>query len=493
MKPALSLILLAGFFTGCMKYNPEITEADLQTSVGFLASDSLLGRATGSDQLQEAAAWISDRFSEAGLVPLGDSGSYFRSWPFVSGVEMKPSTAVVANGTALLRPADFQPAAFSGSASLRDLEVAFAGFGLDLPDGSYSEYGGEPVTGKAVVVFSGNPDKSNPHSLFASSSSSSVRVKARTADAKGAAALLVVNPFNPDNLSDQLPAPVYDRGAMVDIPVVYIKRSVVDSWLKTAGKPGLETLEKQITPSKPGKVISVPGVRLDVNVSAVLVKKPAVNVVGLIEGTDPVLKNEYVVIGAHYDHLGMGGQGSLYRGPEPQIHNGADDNASGTAGLIELIQAIAGGKNLPKRSIIAAAFSGEELGLLGSTALVDSFPVPLNQVVAMFNFDMIGRLDSLGQVVIYGTGTSPGFSSMLDSLNSGTGLVLTHKPEGYGPSDHSVFYSKGIPVLFFHTGLHSDYHRPTDDAETLNYQGMTNLLQLSLKTVLTFTFLQMEV
>jgi len=180
-------------------------------------------------------------------------------------------------------------------------------------------------------------------------------------------------------------------------------------------------------------------------------------------------------MGAHFDHLGMGETGSLYRGSEPQIHNGADDNASGTTGVLELAEKFGNEKDNLKRSILFVTFSGEELGLLGSSYFVNNTPLPVSGMSTMINMDMIGRLNDKQELIVYGTGTAKEWKALLDSLNS-YNLTLAFHEDGYGPSDHSSFYAKGIPVLFFFTGTHQDYHRPSDDADKINNRGEAKIL-----------------
>jgi Zn-dependent M28 family amino/carboxypeptidase len=195
------------------------------------------------------------------------------------------------------------------------------------------------------------------------------------------------------------------------------------------------------------------------------------NIVGYIEGNDPVLKNEVLVLGAHMDHLGMGGPGSGSRVPDTiAIHNGADDNASGTAALLELAQAFAARSTQLKRSLLFIFFSGEELGTLGSGYYVSQPFFPLKETVAMLNLDMVGRLQNRA-LTVGGTGTSSIWGGLLAGENKDSAFVLTLNPEGYGPSDHSSFYGKDIPVLFFFTGYHDDYHKPSDDWDKINYAG----------------------
>jgi hypothetical protein len=202
------------------------------------------------------------------------------------------------------------------------------------------------------------------------------------------------------------------------------------------------------------------------------------NILAFLEGSDPDLKDQYVIIGAHHDHLGMGGEGSSSRRQDTvAVHNGADDNASGVAGVLEISEKLV--TESPARSILFATFGAEEMGLVGSKYLVEHPPVDLSKVQAMINLDMIGRLNEERQLQIGGVGTSPGFESLLDSLNQSFGFKLKFSNEGYGPSDHAAFYARDIPVIFISTGGHPDYHTPDDDLDRINLEGAREVMQFT--------------
>jgi hypothetical protein len=206
----------------------------------------------------------------------------------------------------------------------------------------------------------------------------------------------------------------------------------------------------------------------------------AKNVIGLLPGRDPVLRNETVVVGAHYDHLGLGGFGSLDADSTGQVHNGADDNASGAAMLIRIAERLA--RNPPPRTVLFLAFSGEELGLLGSAHYVKNPVYPLSTTMAMINLDMVGRLRNK-RLIVYGTGTAREFPALIDSLNWHAGFDLKAQGDGYGPSDQSSFYAAGRPVLHIFTDLHEDYHRTTDDWEKINLDGFEQVADFTLGLV----------
>ena len=199
------------------------------------------------------------------------------------------------------------------------------------------------------------------------------------------------------------------------------------------------------------------------------------NVIASLKGSDPALKNEFVIIGAHHDHLGMGGEGSSSRAPDTvAVHHGADDNASGVAGVLEISEVMSAVP--PARSMVFATFGAEEMGLVGSKYLTENPPVDLEAVQAMINLDMIGRLNEERQLQVGGIGTSPGFRDLLDSINVQFGFSLKYSNEGYGPSDHAAFYAKDVPVLFISTGAHPDYHTPEDQLAAINLAGSREVM-----------------
>jgi hypothetical protein len=297
-----------------------------------------------------------------------------------------------------------------------------------------------------------------------------IRGKILVAKDHGAAGVLVVTPVAVDKDDKLIGLHSENNDVTSGIPVINIKRDVGNMLLKSTGYK-IDSLEKMLNRTRKPKTLVLPEV---VTASSEIIQKKArtENVVGMIEGSDPVLKNEYIVIGGHYDHLGFGGPGSGSRMPDTvAIHNGADDNASGAAMVIELAGKLAPEKDKLKRSIIFISFSGEEMGLLGSKYFTDHPPVDLKSIKAMFNFDMVGRFDKEKNAIsISGTGKSLEADSIIKIYEKGLPFTVTHSPDGYGPSDHASFYASNIPVFFFTTGSHMDYHTPFDDADKLDYQ-----------------------
>lgn len=454
--------------------NPEVTTAEIKEHISFLASDKLKGRDSGTEELFGAAVYISDEFKNYGLEPLFKDG-FLQEFPFVKTIELtdKNSLSFSTNGSEVelkLRE-DYITVPFSGNTDV-NASLVFAGFGISASDLNYDDYSGIDVKNKIVIVFRNTPEPAVAHSGF--DAHSPLRKKSSVARDKGAAGIIFINPYDSNKTSDDLVEFSFDRGgAMSDFSVQSVKRIFIEELLHNEGI-NLKDVYNKILESKKPSSFELKNSSAKISTEVKEVEAVSWNVAGYLEGKDPELKNELIIIGAHFDHLGMGGEGSLYRGDEPQIHNGADDNASGTTGVLELAEKFASRKNNLKRSIVFITFSGEELGLLGSNYFVNNLPFPVEDAITMVNMDMIGRLKD-SSLIVYGTGTSSDWKDILNNYNK-YGFKLTFNDEGFGPSDHSSFYGKKIPVLFFFTGTHEDYHKPSDDTEKINFTGEKDIL-----------------
>ena len=452
--------------------SPGITVEELRDHVSFLASDSLKGRKPGTPEDLRAAGYIRRQMERCGVELLGDGG-YLRFDVVVKVVAGENNSLVVAGEEC--RPGlDYTPLSFTERASLT-AAVTFAGYGFDfdLDSLSWHDYEDVDVSGQWVLVLLGDPEadqRESPFALF-----SAEREKAITARDNGAAGVLFVSGegYNP---GDELIDLTYDRSeASVGLPVAHIKRPVADRLLSSSGRT-VNELEAHLNSSRKPSSFAIPA-----SVSAVLEvlkqKGRTQNVVARITAEPGELRDEYILIGAHYDHLGMGGPGSGSRRPDTlAVHNGADDNASGVSALLELTERLAASRSELKRSVIVAAFAAEEMGTLGSKQFVDSAPIDLSAVKLMVNLDMVGRLDEQERVLtVSGTGTADGFEPLIQELFQEHGFAGRTSPEGYGPSDHAPFYAEEIPVLFFMTPPHQDYHTPFDDVEKLNFSGLKTI------------------
>jgi hypothetical protein len=452
--------------------NSQVTVKKLQDHIKYLASDSLRGRLTGSPGDSLAAEYIKGKLISYGLKPL--TGDGLQRYKVTKRVVAGKSNSLSVNGISYVADKDFMPFAFSSNAGIVS-EVVFAGYGFNINTDSlkWNDYEGIDVKGKWVMILRGDPEPENNKSPFISYSAD--RDKALLAKDMGAAGVLMVS--GPILDSQDAFEPLHMEGYSVGIPVLRIKKEVADIILSNSNNT-VALLEKKLNESK--KPFSFP-VKVSVNGKTEIVRELATtrNVVMLLPGEDPKLKDEYVILGAHFDHLGMGGPGSGSRALDTiGIHHGADDNASGVAMMLELAEKFAKTKGSHKRSIICLSFSGEEEGLLGSKHFVDDPGIDLAKVDAMINMDMVGRLNETNNLQIGGVGTATGLKELVYANTDTSIIKLTLSPEGYGPSDHSSFYGKNIPVLFYFTGAHMDYHTPTDTWEKINYKGMVEISDL---------------
>jgi hypothetical protein len=479
MKPINRLLILSGFVVlstiASAQYSPEISVADLQNQIGFLASDSLKGRKPGTPEDVITSNYIRDYFKKAGLKMLFDNG--FQKFDIVSDVNPGKNNSISFDGFSAQQGTDFTPLSFSSSATVT-APVVFAGYGfdLDLDSLKWNDYKGIDIKGKWALILRGDPEPEKQNSEFLAYEQE--RGKVLTAKDKGAAGVFLVSPSDLEK-SDVIMHTQYDKSPSdAGIPVFSITRAMADKLLASMNYT-IAALETEMKDNhKPVSLYLEPTVSATSDV--VKTKVTAQNVAAILEGNDPILKNEYVIIGAHFDHLGMGGEGSGSRAPDQSaVHNGADDNASGTAGVIELAQKLSANRSDLKRSIVFVAFTGEEMGLLGSKEFVNKPPVDLKKVNAMINMDMIGRLNtSTNTISIGGTGTSVEADTLLKILETGRPFKVSHSTDGYGPSDHASFYSENIPVFYFTTGAHDEYHTPADDADKINYSGEVAVLDM---------------
>ncbi|MDF1611067.1 M28 family peptidase [Stygiobacter electus] len=478
MKKLLILLFIVHVinFAQDKDHNPEITAKEIKSHLEFLASDKMKGRFSGSPEERMAGEYIKEQFKSYGLKP-AFNGSWFQEFPFIEKVEMTKINSVKIisdNKKQVLKPSiDFTTLGFSGKTKINS-ELVFVGYGISAPKLNYDDYNGIDVKGKIVIAMKNHPEHDSSKSEF--EKFISLRNKANTAKEKGAVGIIFVNGYYPKN-DDLLSEPKYDGApAMKDFAVIQIKREIIESLLKSKNFL-LEKIQKQIDINKKPNSFELKNIIVDLSTEVKEVQKTARNVGGILEGTDPVLKNEYIVIGAHYDHLGIDQlkDASMYKGTDKQIHNGADDNASGTTGVLEVAEKFASVKNNLKRSILFLAFSGEELGILGSTYFTNNSPIEINKIVAMLNMDMVGRLNNENNLTIIGSGTSSKWKEILNNKNK-YDFKLSMSDGGSGGSDHQAFSNKNIPVLFFFTGTHNDYHKPSDDVDKINFTGEEKVL-----------------
>lgn len=467
---------------------PAISPERMQQHINFLAGPALKGRGTGTPELDRAARYIASEFRKAGLEP-GVGKSFFQEFRVTVGAELgKKNRAAIQRGTGTAEVRlnkDYVPLNFSdtGEASV---PLVFCGYGISADEYRYDDYLHLDVKDRAVIVLRQEPQKNDEKSVFDGrqpTQHSQIVSKAINARNHGARVLILVND-QPGPAEEDL---LIRFGSLTGpenagLLLIQVKREVVDQWLAATGKTlaGLQkTIEEKLEPQS----FYLPDLRINLSMDIRRIMATTQNVAGLLRGRDPQLTQEAIVIGAHYDHLGLGERNSLAPSRAGQVHPGADDNASGTAALLELASALATRRRDLRRSIIFLAFSGEELGLLGSAYYTKNPPWPLDRTTAMLNLDMIGRPRD-GKLYVGGVGTSPAFQQTLEQANR-TGLQLTYSASGYGSSDHTSFYVKDIPVLFFFSGLHADYHKPSDTPDRIQAGEAARVADLVLHTTLT--------
>ena len=478
----------------------SIRAEELREKVTYLASKELKGRGDGSPELRIAAEYIAASFRKNGLKPVGDSGGYFQNFRMFTsrlgaGNRFRVDTVEYALG------ADYVPHYLSPKEDSQGALV-FLGYGLSIPRLKFDELSGVNLRGKIAVVLDWHPHADDFSSAFHRvdpSDPASVLTKARNVARAGAVGLVVIQNPRITNISISESASVFragyprkdvPMGDMEDarnprIPVIFISEAIGRRLI-----PGLRDIQRRIDETLQPQVLDL-GKRAVLNVNVERVPFATQNVVGMIEGRDPRLRREVVVVGAHYDHDGE---------HDGQIWPGADDNASGTAGLMELAEAFGNGYMVPARSILLCAFAGEEKGELGSQHYSDHPVVPIDRTVAMLQMDMIGRNEEHGSnrelmleretaaqnsnaVNIIGTLFSGDLRKLMETANGQVGLDLKFRyddtPENLlRRSDQWPFLQKGIPSLFIHTGDHPDYHQPGDTADKINYPKMEKILKL---------------
>jgi Zn-dependent M28 family amino/carboxypeptidase len=459
-----------------------INSENLRKHIETLASDEYEGRLPGTKGGDLAAEYIKQQFEKIGLEAI--NGSYFQSLEVVTKISLTDNNSLNFNGIEQLVNKDFIPFAFSAYSSFKG-SVVFAGYGFDINENDFkwNDYANIDVKDKWVVVLLGDPENENPKSPFLKYSEP--RSKVITAQDKGAKGVLFIQGTKVSR-KDELLALYYDKSdAKAGIPVVNITRALANKILSPKGTT-IEDLEKNIDSLKVQNSFALEG-EVSAKVELNFEKVPTQNVIGMLKGFGN--ENDYLVIGAHYDHLGWGGPGSGSRKPEENaVHNGADDNASGVAGVIELARILkdinksqmilSDSRKLLQKNIIFIAFTAEELGVLGSRFFVNSKIVDNKKIKAMINMDMIGRLKEDNTLIVGGTGTAKETDTLLDALSEKHSIKLSKSSEGLGPSDHAPFYAEDIPVFFFSTGAHEDYHKPSDDFDKINYPGMEKSLSL---------------
>ncbi len=486
-KPVKYFPVLLFAMQVCLSQKATSPEAfKIAEYVRFLASDELEGRYPGTTGNFRAAEYIENLFKQFGLKSI--ENKYIQTFPFPTKFKISDKNSVVWEKL-IERPGlpkemwkvipkqwkvgvEFQPLTISENGTISG-EVVFAGYGITAKDINYDDYEGIDVNDKIVIVLSDSAEGQPKDERFIPYSKLSY--KAMNAREHGAKGIIFVK-VQSDSANVFYPLRVSSLTKSSGIIAVQATRTEIAKFFPK--EANLYPTELEMQKTKKPKSFLIPDTKVTITVELEKEYVEVPNVFGYIPGTDPVLSQEYIVVGAHFDHLGWGTENSLYRGKTPQIHNGADDNASGVAAILYLAEYLS--RNPLKRSVVVVAFNGEEEGLLGSSFFVKNSPIPIDKIVLMVNFDMVGRMKER-KLNVFGTGSSTTFDKVVDSIADIDSLLLTKGTEGYGPSDHSSFYAAKIPVLFLFTGAHSDYHLPTDDAEKIDCDGIFTVVNYAKK------------
>ena len=463
--------------------SPSLPNADpvrYLDDIKALTTPNMEGRGDGTKGLGRAASLIEHRYKQLGLKPAGSHG-YLQPFTVITGAKLKGKNRVdVQQGgykESLKLNQEFVPFSFSSSGAETG-HMVFAGYGATAEEFGYDDYAGLDVKDKIVLLLRYEPpgfaDKSGHQGL---TQHAQIITKAINARNHGAKAVILVNGKMGEGEEDLLTRFGSVSGPEnVGILLVQAKNSVADGWLRRIGKSLVEA-QAQIDHSTKPASFEFPGdLQVAVDVGIETTRATVNNVLAYLPGKT----DEYVILGAHYDHLGYGNYDSLAPSQIGQIHPGADDNASGTAGLLELARILSPMKGQLQRGILFASFAGEELGLLGSAEWVKEPTMPLDHAVAMINMDMIGRIKD-NKVYIGGVGTGSTFRSLLEQASANSGFKVEYSQGGYAASDHTSFVAKKIPVLFFFSGLHSDYHKPSDTWEKINPNSAAQLVNVVAK------------
>ncbi len=461
--------------------NPPEASLDaawLLGQVKALTAPEMAGRAAGTPGADRAAHHIAQVFRDTGLRPGGEDG-YFQWFEVFTGVHLgQPTHLRVRRGDLILDYAlgeSFLPFRFSESGRVQG-EVVFAGYGITAPDLNYDDYTHLDVEGKIVLVMTHEPrerDETSPFRRPEAFHYTELRHKVINAREHGAKAIIVVTDEVNHRDEPEALTPLRGSGAAQwGIVAVHASRRVAGALLTGSGTT-LAQLQHEIDAHLEPRSRPLAGVTVELEVTLVRERGRTANVVGILPGRDPHLRDEAIVIGGHYDHLGTGMESSLAPDRLGEIHPGADDNASGTAAVMALARAFAraGGT---RRTLIFAAFAAEELGLLGSTHYVKSPPFPLDRTVAMLNLDSVGRMER-NRLHIMGVDSAKELRALVETVGRELGLELRLTGDAFGPSDHTAFYTRDRPVLFFFTGTHPDYHRPSDTWEKINADGLQHV------------------
>ncbi|MBI1369218.1 MAG: M28 family peptidase [Planctomycetes bacterium] len=463
----------------------DITPADLRTHITYLASDALEGRLTGTKGEQLATQYVADNFKSFGLAPAGDGGSYFEPFDFTAGIDLGDHNTLTLRDQTYKLNEDWRPLSFTKPGKIDPTQIVFVGYGIVAPadngNDGYDSYVHQDVSGKWVMMLRYMPEKIDEKERHTLSRYASLRYKAMIARDKGAAGIIIVSGPN-SKVKHQL-VPLGDDASLAgtSVAAITVTDDMANKWLAAAGK-NLKELQDKLDTGDAMIGFDLADLKLSGNMDIRSIKRTGRNVIARLAAGDTPTKSA-VIIGAHVDHLGHGEEsGSLaHAGEQGEIHHGADDNASGVAAMLEIAQWLKHMKDTGKlkleHDVIFAAWSGEELGLIGSSHYVqahdDKDHALRDHVAAYLNMDMVGRY--VDKLIVQGTGSSTHWGALIEKANVPVGLNIATSADSYLPTDSTSFYAHGVPILCAFTGAHEDYHRPTDTADKINYEAAAKI------------------
>jgi hypothetical protein len=494
MTRALAIACLAGAALAAQPADP-ITAARYLEHVKFLSADDLGGRGNGTPGLERAADYIAQQFRTAGLSPGGDQGTFDQAFEVTARIEPPVSSALeittAAGSYRFALGSGYHPLSVRSRpretppTEARLARLVFAGYGIAAPGLGYDDYAGVDLRDAAVIVLTHEPQELDPRSALDGSQltpASTVQAKAREARARGAGLLMVVeDPVHSDGRAMRTPWWNDPRGEDFGLPVVRVSRLRLAQALPDLDLEGVtRTIDRTLEPQS--RVFD--DVTVTFTEHRADVRAAVRNIVGILPGSRGDLASETVVVGAHYDHVGTGGRYSESPDATGEIHNGADDNASGTAAVIEMARAASATRRRFGRTVVFVTFAAEEIGLIGSSHYVDRPARPLDRTIAMVNLDMVGRPH--GRVMVGTFGPGRRLESLQSRMRAWTRLTVSDFSAGgyeLDDSDQAPFVRRGVPAVAFFTGFHSQYHRPTDDWQAIDAEGGAEVARLALRLV----------
>ena len=466
--------------------NSQVAQ-NVQNHIKYLASDELEGRYPGTAGITKARDYIANQFASYNLKKFNND--YLQKLDVAIGYKLGEGNEVYFNvvipkpGVPIdkVRPVrknwvtgkDWMPMSFSENKQI-EAPMVFCGYGITAKELNYDDYEGIDVKNKIAIILTHSPEGDKEDGKFANYIS--YHTKLKNVRERGAVGVIFIK-IKGDSANVFVPLDKDRFAQNSGLVVIQVNRNRIAEYFPNNS---LFPTELEINKTQKPKSFELPNSTINIKVNLEENRVPSENVVGYIDGSDSKLKDEFIVIGAHYDHLGYGGLSSNYKGKKPLIHNGADDNASGVAAMLELARILS--ENPPKRSVLFIAFTAEELGLLGSNFFANNSPINLQKISLMVNMDMVGRLKN-NILYAIGTGSAKELDEIITRIDEQDTLTITKSESPIGSSDQTSFYIKGIPSIMFFTGVHLDYHRPSDDWDKISYDGLEKVVNFISKVV----------